>query len=159
MDDAIRSFEGAAGPSGYGTALYNLGIAWIWREDIPRALRCFAETAKAKCAHGCPVTDSAVFRSRVKHDAEQIGYLFERGLSARNGAGIMTRFSVVRASRAGPGTVSANRVASPCRPSAYRAFIQPALYIAPCDTIADGALAADLDHAAIEARYLATQPR
>ena len=81
LDDAIRCFERALQiVPGYGTALYNLGIAWIWREEIPRALRCFAETAQAKHAHGRPVAETTVFRSRLKHDAEQLEYLRESGL-------------------------------------------------------------------------------
>ncbi|HMU30328.1 MAG TPA: tetratricopeptide repeat protein [Nitrospira sp.] len=161
VDDAIRSFERAlqAHP-GYGTALYNLGIAWIWREDIPRALHCFAETAKAKCAHGRPVTDSAVFRSRVKHDAEQIGYLFERGLIGEEWRGYHDALlQLCGRLEPAPGTVSANRVAlSPADLQPIAPSFNRLLYIAPCDTIAEGALAPDLDHAAIEARYLATQP-
>ena len=81
LDEAIRCFERALQIlPGYGTALYNLGIAAIWHEDIPRALRCFADTARIKHDHGRPVTDSAVFRSRLKHDAEQLQYLIESGL-------------------------------------------------------------------------------
>lgn len=79
LDDAIRCFERALQiVSGYGTALYNLGIAWIWREDIPRALRCLRNRA-AKHARR-PVAETTVFRSRLKHDAEQLEYLRESGL-------------------------------------------------------------------------------
>lgn len=161
VDEAIRCFERALqAQPGYGTALYNLGIAWIWREDIPRALRCFAETAKAKHAHGRPVTDSAVFRSRVKHDAEQIGSLFQRGLLGEEWRGYHEALLRLRARlEPPPGTASPNRVAitpadlQPVAPSFNRL-----LYIAPCDSLAEGALSPALDHAAIEARYLASQP-
>lgn len=161
VDEAIRCFERALqAQPGYGTALYNLGIAWIWREDIPRALRCFAETAKAKHAHGRPVTDSAVFRSRVKHDVEQIGSLFERGLLGEEWRGYHEALIRLRARlEPPPGTASPNRVAvtpadlQPVCPSFNRL-----LYIAPCDSLAEGALSPALDHAAIEARYLASQP-
>ncbi len=161
VDEAIRCFERAlqAHP-GYGTALYNLGIAWIWREDIPNALRCFAETAKAKYAHGRPVSESAVFRSRVKHDAEQVGYLFERGLLGEEWRGYHEALVRMRARlEPAPGTVSPNRVGlSPADLQPFAPSFNRLLYIAPCDMMAEGALSPALDHAAIEARYLATQP-
>lgn len=160
-DEAIRSFERAlqAHP-GYGTALYNLGIAWIWREDMPRALRCFTETAQAKHAHGRAVTDASVFRSRLKHDAEQVAYLFERGLlgeSWRVYQDVLTRLLTQVAPV--PGAATGNRVpVSPADLQPIAPSFNRLLYVAPCDTIAEGALASDLDTAAIEARYLGTQP-
>ncbi|MDR4473957.1 MAG: tetratricopeptide repeat protein [Nitrospira sp.] len=111
-DEAIRSFERAlqAYP-GYGTALYNLGIAWMWREEMPRALRCFAETAQAKHAHGRPVTDTSVFRSRLKHDAEQVAYLVERGLLGETWRGYQEALIRLLAKiEAAPGATTGNRV-------------------------------------------------
>lgn len=160
-DEAIRSFERAlqAHP-GYGTALYNLGIAWIWREDMPRALRCFTETAQAKHAHGRAVTDTSVFRSRLKHDAEQVAYLFERGLLGetwRVYQEALTR--LLTQVEPAPGAATGNRVpVSPADLQPIAPSFNRLLYVASCDTIAEGALASDLDTAAIEARYLGTQP-
>lgn len=159
-DDAIRCFERALQIlPGYGTALYNLGIAWIWREDIPKALRCFSETARAKYAQR-PVTETTVFRSRLKHDAEQVGYLFERGLLGEEWRAYYDALTRLCAKLAPPpDSASPNRVAlsladlQPVAPSYNRL-----LHIAPCDEVAGGALAADLDGTAIETRYLATQP-
>lgn len=161
VDEAIRCFERSlqAHP-GYGTALYNLGIAWIWREDSPNAIRCFAETAAAKYAHGRPISESAVFRSRVKHDAEQVGYLFERGLLGEEWRGYHEALVRLRAQiEPVPGTGSLNRVAlSPADLQPIAPSFNRLLYIAPCDMIAEGVLSPALDHAAIEARYLAAQP-
>lgn len=160
-DEAIRSFERAlqAHP-GYGTALYNLGIAWIWREEMPRALRCFAETAQAKHAHGRPVTDTSVFRSRLKHDAEQVAYLLERGLLGDTWRGYHEALIHVLAQiEAAPGATPGNRVlVSPADLQPIAPSFNRLLYLAPCDTMPEGALASDLDSAAIEARYLGTQP-
>ena len=163
LGEAIQCFERALQIlPGYGTALYNLGIAAIWHEDIPRALRCFTATARTKHDHGRPVTDTAVFRSRLKHDAEQLRYLFEAGLvgdewqpyyHALNGAQATMEPS-------SPGaTAPTNRVLlapgelQPIAPSFNRL-----LYVAPCETLAGGALNAGLDTAEIEARYHARQP-
>ena len=163
LDDAIHCFERALQIlPGYGTARYNLGIAWIWREDIPRALHCFAETARAKHDHGRPVTETAVFRSRLKHDAEQLQYLLEAGLAGDDWRAYYDALHRLSDRLTPPATSvlpSSNRVALP------PADIQPIapsfnrfLYIASCEAIAGGALRADLDCEAIEARYLATQP-
>lgn len=160
-DEAIRCFERAlqAHP-GYGTALYNLGIAWIWREEMSRALRCFAETAQAKHAQGRPVTDTSVFRSRLKHDAEQVAYLFERGLLGDTWRGYhQALIHVLAQIEAAPGATPGNRVlVSPADLQPIAPSFNRLLYVAPCDTMPEGALASDLDSAAIEARYLGTQP-
>ena len=160
-DEAVRCFERAlALLPGYATALYNLGIALIWREDIPNALRCFSETARMKYAHGRPITETVVFRSRLKHDAEQIGYLFERGLLGEEWRAYHDALTHLCAN-----LEPAASAASPNHVILPPADLQPVapsfnrlLYIAPCEEIVGGALAADLDSAAIEPRYLSTQP-
>ncbi len=160
-DDAIRCFERALQIlPGYGTALYNLGIAWIWREDIPKALRCFSETARAKYAQR-PVTETMVFRSRLKHDAEQVGYLFERGLLGEEWRAYYDALTRLCAKlEPTPGTTApTNRVVlSPSDLQPVAPSFNRLLYIAPCEAIAGEALADDLDGTAIETRYLATQP-
>jgi tetratricopeptide (TPR) repeat protein len=79
LHDAIGAFQQALSlaPS-YQTAKYNLGMAWAWAGDDARACRCLEEIARAKHDHGQPIADAAVYRSRVKHDAEQVQYLFDR---------------------------------------------------------------------------------
>lgn len=160
-DEAIRSFERAlqAHP-GYGTARYNLGIAWIWREDTPQALRCFRETAQSKHAQGRPVTDTAVFRSRLKHDAEQLAYLFDRGLLGEEWRGYHDALLRLQAHvEPATGSSAGNRVpVSPADLQQIAPSFNRMLHLASCEAIAEGALAADLDTAAIEARYLSTQP-
>jgi len=162
-DEAIRCFERALQIfPGYGTALYNLGIAWIWREDMPRALRCFAETAHAKYAHGRPVSETTVFRSRLKHDAEQLQYLDEQGLVGAEWRPYHEALTQLHAKLIPSETVGAaapNRVPlSPAEMQPIAPSFNRLIYVAPCEAIDGGALAPDLDSAAIEARYLATQP-
>ena len=163
LNDAIHCFERALQIlPGYGTALYNLGIAAIWHEDNPRALRCFADTARIKHDHGRPVTDTVVFRSRLKHDAEQLQYLMESGLVGRE---CRPYYEALRQAQANvessPTGASApsNRVPlAPADLQPIAASFNRLLYVAPCEAIAEGALSADLDAAEIEARYYATQP-
>ncbi|WHZ14891.1 MAG: TPR repeat [Nitrospira sp.] len=161
-DEAIRCFERALQIlPGYGTALYNLGIAWIWQGDPARALRRFAETAALKHDHGRPVTEQAVFRSRLKHDAEQMQYLFAAGLAGdewRPYYEALNRLRV-KVEPAQGDSASSNRLAlPPADLQSVAASFNRLIYVAPCEAIDGGALNPDLDVAAIEARYHATQP-
>ena len=161
--EAIPCFERALQlVPGYDTALYNLGIAAIWQGERPRALRCFTERARAKHDHGRPVPDGAVYRSRLKHDAEQLAYLFEAGLVGEEWRPYYQALIRVREKleSASAGTVStSNRVSLA---SADMQSIAPSfnrvLYVAPCEEIAGGALNGGLNGQEIESRYHARQP-
>jgi hypothetical protein len=86
--------------------------------------------------------------------------LFERGLLGEEWRGYHEALVRLRARlEPAPGTDSSNRASlSPAELQPIAPSFNRLLYVAPCDTMAEGALAPDLDHAAIEARYLATQP-
>ncbi|MCE3224495.1 MAG: uncharacterized protein K0S58_2675 [Nitrospira sp.] len=163
VSDAISCFERALQiVPGYGTALYNLGIAAIWHGDPTRALRCFTDTARAKHDHGRPVTDITVFRSRLKHDAEQLSLLFESGLL---GEEWRPYFRAVIRLREQLQSLPAGTNPLPNRVPVAPEDLQPIaasfnrlLYVAPCEALAEGALNADLNVAEIEARYHAQQP-
>jgi tetratricopeptide (TPR) repeat protein len=161
--EALPCFERALQLSpGYDTALYNLGIAAIWHGDRVRALRCFTDRARAKHDHGRPVQDSPVFRSRIKHDAEQLTYLFEAGLVGEQWRAYHQALVQVRdklESGAGAMTAQSNRV--PLAPADLQS-IAPSfnrlIYVAPCEEVAGGALNPELDTQEIETRYHARQP-
>ena len=163
VDEAIHCFERALQIlPGYGTALYNLGIAWIWHDDPASALRCFAETARAKHDHRRPITETMVFRSRLKHDAEQLTYLLGAALVGEECGPYHEALNRLRAKvepSSGDRAVSSNRVSLPAADlQPIAASFNRLLYVAPCDAIAGGALNPDLDLAEIEARYHARQP-
>lgn len=79
LHDAIAAFQQALflAPS-YQAARYNLGMAWSWAGDDAKACQCLDQVARARHDHGKPVAEPAIYRSRVKHDAEQIQLLFDR---------------------------------------------------------------------------------
>ena len=80
LDAAIASYERALQVApGYSTAIYNLGMACIWKGDVNRAVTCFNRTAGIKHNHGRAPVERFVYRSRVKHDAEQVQYLLTEG--------------------------------------------------------------------------------
>ena len=79
LRDAIAAFQQAVAlMPGYQTAQYNLGMAWSWAGDDTRACHCLEQVARARHDHGKPVTDTHVYRSRIKHDIEQVQYLLDR---------------------------------------------------------------------------------
>ncbi|KAF4516180.1 hypothetical protein B566_EDAN000419 [Ephemera danica] len=80
IDDALAAFQQAlAIVPNSSKALYNLGIAAMWNGDHTGAISYFSQVAKAKHDHSGPVQETVLFRTRLKHDAEQTRLLIERG--------------------------------------------------------------------------------
>ncbi|RMH09360.1 MAG: tetratricopeptide repeat protein [Nitrospirae bacterium] len=81
INDAIRAFEQATRlDPRYAKAYHNLGLAFIAKSQWPEALTALRQSAELTHNHGRPVTLKWVFPSRIKHDAEQLDYLAERGI-------------------------------------------------------------------------------
>lgn len=139
-------------------AMYNLGIAAMWKGDHTGAIAYFSQVAERKHNHGGPVQETGLFRSRLKHDAEQTRLLIERGrldASHRNYVEALERLEITLAA-AYP---ARNRCpVAPAALSAIAPSFTQFLYRAPCERLADGALNPQLDVQAIEARYLGHQP-
>lgn len=158
-DEAIASFQQALSivPKS-PKALYNLGIAAMWKGDHPGAIAYFSQVATAKHHHGGPIQETSLFRSRLKHDAEQTRLLIERGrlnASHRRYVDALERLEITLAA------AYPTRNRCPVDPAALTA-IAPSfnqfLYRAPCERLADGALNPQLDIQAVESRYLGQQP-
>jgi len=158
-EEALSSFQQALPlvPDSSKT-LYNLGIAAMWNSDHAGAISRFSQVANAKHNHGRPVQETALYRSRLKHDAEQTRLLIECGrldASHKSYVDALERLEITLAA-AYP---ARNRC--PVDPAALTA-IAPSfnqfLHRAPCERLADGALNQQLDVRAIEARYLGHQP-
>ncbi|MEC4889293.1 MAG: tetratricopeptide repeat protein [Nitrospira sp.] len=159
IDEAIASFEQALtivpdSPK----ALYNLGVARIWTGEHDKALALLTRIATAKHDHGRAVTETSLFRSRLKHDAEQVRYLMERGLldaSQQRYVEALDRLTIALAAQ----HPTKNRcpieaaALTPIAPS-FNQF----LYRASCERLAEGALNPALDVPAIESRYLGARP-
>lgn len=79
LHDAIAAFQQALDfAPGYQTARYNLGMAWSWAGDDTKACLYLDQVAQARHDHGMPVAEAAIYKSRVKHDVEQIQLLSDR---------------------------------------------------------------------------------
>jgi tetratricopeptide (TPR) repeat protein len=159
LDEAISLFEQALTvQSDYAKALYNLGIAWIWKGEHSRAIERLTQAAQAKHHHGKPVTESVVYRSRLKHDVEQVKYLLSRQMVGPEAMGYLQaleqldRSVEARASDCNRCPVAPHEAAS-IAPS-FNRF----LYLPDCGAVPSGALNGRLDVADVECRYLAKQP-
>ncbi|MDH4187049.1 MAG: tetratricopeptide repeat protein [Nitrospira sp.] len=159
LDEAIASFRQALTiMPGYLKALYNLGIAWSWAGEDEKAVDCLQRSATAKHDHGKPVQETFVYRSRIKHDCEQIQYLFDRQRlndEQRPYLHALQRLREELDRRPGTG----NRLPiAPQELEPVAASFNRLLYRAPAPHLPHGALHPDLDIEAVESRYLAKQP-
>ena len=159
LHDAIAAFQQAlAIAPGYQTARYNLGMAWSWAADDTNACRCLEQVARARHDHGKPVTEPTVYRSRVKHDAEQMEYLLDRRKVDERHRPYLDALTQLR-NRLDRDASSGNRLAID---AAALAAIAPSfnriLCCEPPQRVEHGALNSSLDADAIESRYHARRP-
>jgi tetratricopeptide (TPR) repeat protein len=159
LDEAMACYERAlTAQPGYLTATYNLGIAAMWAGKFDRALACFRATAEAKHNHGRPVKETFVYRSRVKHDAEQMDYLMSRGIIGQEFEPYVAALNRLRSSLDGR-TGAGNRLAaSPGDLQSIAPSFNRLAHVAQCGKMPKGSINPHLDVAAIEARYHAVQP-
>ena len=159
LQDAIATFQRAlALAPHYQSALYNLGVAWSWTGDDDKAVECLHRIAREKHDHGRTVTETTIFRSRLKHDFEQIEYLLKNERIGDEWAPYHSSLQELRHTL-DEQTAQGNRV--PIR-SEDLTSIAPSfnriLFCEPPIRISDGAVNPLLDVDAIESRYLAKLP-
>ena len=159
IDDAIASFDQALTiqPT-YGKALYNLGIASIWKGDHARAIECFSQVAEAKHHHGRNVTESVVYRSRLKHDIEQIRYLMSRRLLGSEQQGYLDALEELDRTLANRYPDRNRCPIEPVQGASIAPSFNRFLHLTPCDRLPAGALHSQLDVDSVEGRYLAKRP-
>ncbi len=159
LRDAIDLFQQALSiRPGYQKALYNLGIAWSWVGDDAKAVDCFMQVAQAKHDHGNPVVETSIYRSRIKHDVEQVAYLLGKGhLSDDRRSYLSSLQQLQHALEHDP--QQGNRLPlSQGQALSVAPSFNRILFCLPPPRIAGGALNPALDVESIEARYFAKQP-
>jgi tetratricopeptide (TPR) repeat protein len=159
LHDAIGCFQQALSIlPGYQLARYNLGMAWSWAGDEIQACRFLHEVARARHDHHSVTGDTVIYRSRIKHDAEQVQFLFEQGKLGedhRPYAQALRQLHERVTRDSSPG----NRVEiAPSELSAIASSFNRILICEPPPRIEHGALNPLLDVAAVEAQYHATRP-
>lgn len=159
LDEAIACYEKAIrAQPGYLTATYNLGMAALWAGQSERALGCFIRTARAKHDHGRPVKDTVVYRSRLKHDAEQLEYLLSAGLIGSELESYKDELNRLRSSLDRRGEQGNRLTVSPDELQSVAPFFNRLVHVASCERMAEGAINPTLDVAAVEGRYHAERP-
>lgn len=159
LDEAVGAFDRALSlKPDYQHAHYNLAFALIRQQRFDRALRCLRTSAELKHNHGRPVPDQFIYRSRLKHDAEQIQYLLDRRLLSLHYAAYLTALKQLRR-RAGEQSDGSHRLALTAQElEAIAPSFNRIIYYADSPALPQGALNPALDVPEIEARYNATRP-
>lgn len=159
LDEAISCFERSlASMPGHLKSLYNLGVALIWKGDHDRAVATLSRAAAAKHDHGGPVVERTIYRSRLKHDEEQVRYLLDQGRLTDAHRAYFDGLRRLRERLDSSGAPTNRTSIDPSELQPVAPSFNRFLYLAPCDRIPEGALSQDLDVAAIEERYCISKP-
>lgn len=159
IDEAEDQFQRAVSVKPhYAKAHHHLGLVRLWKQNLDGALREFRTSADLIHNHGRPVRIQALLPSRIKHDAEQIQYLAEHGVSRSfNPQYAATLFSlrqkVMKAGEANQPVRLGRQESQALAPSLNRI-----LHYAENPVLPQGALNPDLDVADVERRYHASNP-
>ena len=159
LDEAISRFEQAVSiKPHYAKAHHHLGLAMLWKEDVDGALHELRTSAHLLQNHGKPVPVATLYASRIKHDAEQIQHLAERGLCGRIDSRYRETLATLRERtlRSGEGNRRIHlgrEEAQALAPSLNRI-----LHYADNPALPRGALNPELDVQEIEQRYNASHP-
>src|SRR5581483_1164920 len=113
--------------------------------------------ADLKQNHGQPIQNPPLYRSRLKHEAEQVDYLISRGLLGPEHQPYLEALKRLRAI-SGSAVDQRNRIAVGEDVSGIMPSFNRILHYADCPALEAGALNPALDVAAIEARYHASRP-
>jgi len=159
LDEAVAALERALSlKADYVHAHYNLAFALIRKQRVDHALRCLRTSADLKHNHSRPVPEQSVYRSRLKHDAEQIQYLLDRHLISPYYAGYLSTLKSLKERAAAAGDGSNRMMLSAQELEKIALSFNRIIHYADCPTLPQGALNPALDVEAIEARYYATRP-
>ena len=159
LDEAVAAFtQTLVLRPGYVKAHYDRAFAYLWKGEIGRAVEDFRASAETKQNHGWPIQDSTVSKARMKHDAEQVQHLMDRGLLGQAHAGYLEMLRQLRQRAAQERGPAWRMPVSPGEMTAIAPSFNRILHSADCPELPGRAINPALDVAAIEARYNAKQP-
>lgn len=159
LDEAVEAFTRTlAIRPGYVKAHYDRAFAYLWKGELGRAAEDFQASAETKQNHGWPVQDSTVSKARMKHDAEQVRYLLDRGALGPAQKGYLDMLEQLRQRAAQEGIAPWRMPVSPAEYQAVAPSFNRILHRADCPVLPGGAVNPALDVAAIESRYNEKRP-
>ncbi len=159
LEESARTLEQArARKPEYAKAHHNLGLTLLWQERLEEAVHALRRSADLQHNHGRPVGEATILKSRLRHDAEQIRYLQERGLLRAEHAAYAEALRGVEP-RALQEVEAVKRLSlGRAEMTALAPSFNRILHYADAPALPQGAINPKLDVAAIEARYHASRP-
>lgn len=159
LDDAIEVFQSAIQVKpNYAKAHHSLGLTWLWKQHLDLAFEAFRRSAELTRNHGRILSIPSIYKSRIKHDLEQVQYLYDKEIFGKEFTPYFAMLKELhqRARETGdPGGMMSLT-------SAEVTKIQPSLnrilYYAASPALPGGALNPNLDVEEIQRRYYQTQP-
>ena len=159
LDEAIARFEQAVSiKPGYAKAHHHLGLAKLWKQDLDGALHELRASAHLMQNHGRPVPVATLYASRIKHDADQMQYLAERGLGGQSDSRYRETLAAVRERTLRSGEANRRIHLSQQEAEALAPSVNRILHYADNPALPQGALNPELDVEDIERRYNASHP-
>ena len=159
IDEAIARFQRAVSIKPlYAKAHHYLGLAQLWKQNMDGALHEFRASAHLMQNHGRAVPVDTFYASRIKHDAEQIQYLAERGLLEQTDSRYQETLSALRRRVLQSGEANQRIHLSQEDAQALAPSVNRILHYADNLALSHGALNPELDVEAIERRYNASRP-
>ncbi len=159
LEAAIASFERALSlKPDYVKAHHNLGLTFLWQQQFDRALTSLRRSADLQHNHGRAVNEASISKSRLKHDAEQIQHLLDRGVLARDRTTYLDSLKRLRQQCAHDAGQSTRLTIGHAELQEIAPSFNRMLHYAESPALPQGALNQHLDVEAIEARYHASRP-
>ncbi|MEP6888174.1 MAG: tetratricopeptide repeat protein [Nitrospirales bacterium] len=159
LDQAVTCFERALQMKPeYVKALYHLAFALMWQKRFEEAITYLRRSADLKQNHNKPVTQVSVSRSRLKHDAEQVWYLFDRDRIGPEYSAYREALVRLRRRAAENPETAARMTVDTSELQAIASSFNRIIYYGDSPELATGAVNPGLDVPAIEARYHASRP-
>ena len=159
LDEAIARFDQAVSiKPHYAKARHHLGLAKLWKQDLDGALHELRASAHLMQNHGRPVPVATLYASRIKHDADQIQYLAERGLGGQSDSRYRETLVALRERTLRSGEANRRIHLSQEEAEALAPSVNRILHYADNPALPEGALNPELDVEDIEQRYNASHP-
>ncbi len=159
LDESIARFQHAVSiKPQYAKAHHHLGLALLWKEDMDGTLHELRTSAHLLQNHGKAVRLETLHPSRIKHDAEQIHYLAERGLCGQFDPTYQATLTALRERVLQAGETNQRIQLSQEEARALAPSVNRILHYAGNPPLPQGALNPELDVEEIERRYNASQP-
>ncbi|NKB81726.1 MAG: tetratricopeptide repeat protein [Nitrospirales bacterium] len=159
QDGAIRAFEQALRlKPHYANAHHHLGLSYLWKGHIEAAVSALRHSADCSQNHGKSFSLQSVYKSRVKHDAEQVQYLMAHGLLGKEHAGYCEALQLLQTRALETDSDSVRMVISREECEAIAPSFNRILHYANCPLLSQEAVNPTLDVVEIQKRYNQQQP-